>query len=298
MKLAPHITLEINQQKIKEQPISYYQKKQLIRAILTLPQTQTTNTGVVFIHGWSGNRKGPQSILTKLARHTATLGTPTLRFDLRGRGESQGDGLNSNLISMAEDLKTSVQQLQQQTNTNKTILVGLCSGGNVAIGTLPQLTNIAGLFLLSVYPFSDGDKFSRDLNKTLHFAKQYWQKAKQPHTWKRVFSGDIHLKQIANVLFSHILHNNKKKETKNNKKQQPVQKFLNNLQANIPTTMIYGTADPETNAAYNYYKKYAIQNNLPINFITIQGANHNFSSQDWQNKIKKQLQKFIKSTNP
>ena len=44
----------------------------------------------VLLHGWGTYRCGPHDILVKLARALARAGVATLRFDLRGRGESGG----------------------------------------------------------------------------------------------------------------------------------------------------------------------------------------------------------------
>ena len=74
----------------------------LVCGNLALP-AEPCPTGVVLVHGWSGYRSGPHGILTFLGRELAAAGYATLRFDFRGRGESEGDGLQSTLVTMADD---------------------------------------------------------------------------------------------------------------------------------------------------------------------------------------------------
>ena len=56
--------------------------------------------------------------------------------------------------------------------------------------------------------------------------------------------------------------------------------------------MLYGTADPDAAAAQKYYGEYASHNALPISFEEIQGANHNFSSQLWQQQVLEKITNF------
>ncbi len=269
---------------------------------LLRPQ-QSLDYGLLFIHGYAGNRNGPHGLLTFLARQAAAIGLPSLRFDLCGRGESEGDGKETNLAGMAADLVAAEKFLCDSCELRKVIVVGLCSGGNVAIGALPQLSATAALFLISVYPFSDGDNFSRDVNRTLHFARQYWHKARQPETWRRLCRGDVSLMRVADVLFGHFVPSKKRKmnvqsesssESKPDKKTAiPPREHLAKLSAKLPVCMIYGSADPDREAARDYYESYAKDHNLPLNFEEIAGANHNFSSVQWKKELSDHLHHFF-----
>jgi len=262
--------------------------------------------GVVFVHGWSGNRSGPHNLLTTMARKLADSGIPSLRFDFRGRGESEGEGMETTLPSMAADLEAAVRLLTDSCGVRKVVLFGMCSGGNVAIGTLPRIPSAAGLILLSVYPFSDGDAFSRDIHRTWHYAREYGRKALRGDTWGRLVRGEIHLRQVLNVLFGHFLGKKKKREREaetgrkteisgktakpttvesRSQDRAPPKKHLANLTKATPALMVYGSADPDAKAARRYYGDYAEQHGLPIRFVDIGGANHNFSSVAWKEEL-------------
>lgn len=264
-----------------------------------------SSTVLVFAHGWSGYRNGPHGLITWLARQCAGCGFSSLRFDFRGRGESEGAGLEATLVTMAEDLQRASEFAVERTGAEAVVYVGVCSGGNVVIGSLPRLPGVKGLFLLSVYPFSDGDAFSRDVHRTWHYAGIYFRKALCAETWKRLLKGDIHFAQVLNVLFGHLFRRGRNRakegrpdsespaakvakptalESRTQDKAAPT-RHLRNLRADCPVLMIYGTADPDAPAARTYFGDYAREHSLPVTVVDIEGANHNFSSMAWKQQI-------------
>lgn len=273
------------------------------------------DTGVVLVHGWSGYRSGPHGLLTTLGRDLAAAGYPSLRFDFRGRGESGGAGLESTLLTMADDLAAASEWFAARYGLRRLVYVGLCSGGNVTIGTLKRLPRACGLILFSVYPFSDGDAFGRDVHRTWHYAGVYLRKALRGETWSRLVRGEVRVAQVANVLFGHFL-----KRGRNRRKEgaqgggaiaqepvagrgpagrtakaaasesraagkEPPKKHLANLRADLPILMVYGTADPDAAAALKYFGDYAREKALPVEFVQMVGASHNFTSAAWKREI-------------
>lgn len=264
------------------------------------------DTGIVFVHGWSGNRLGPHGILAAIARRCGREGIPSLRFDFRGRGESEGDGMNVSLVTMADDLVRATEFFKKQSGVREIVLVGICSGGNVAVGALRRMRGIAGLVLLSVYPFSDGDSFGRDMGRFWHFLQIYMKKARQRETWRRLFAGELRLGSVLQTLFGHFFRKSEEKEgtagddptdTSPGKVARAAEKesrskgdaapreHLAGLNARTPAVMVYGTADPDADAARKYFEEYAEKSDWSVEFVTVNGANHNFSSADWTQQI-------------
>ena len=289
-----------------------------IHGIVARPlDQQQVKGGIVFSHGWSGFRSGPSGILTFLAREMARNGYVTLRFDYRGRGESQGNGLTATLTTMADDLVAACSYMRKALQIPAPALCGLCSGGNVVIGTLKRIPAASCLLLMSIYPFSDGDAFGRDMHRTFHYLKLYWKKLLRPDTWSRFVRGDVKLGNVFNVIFGHFLKKdaNKKKEgagtasaentasagnglpkavkasavESRSQTKEPPKTHLANLRPDLPGIMIYGTADPDAAAAMKYYGDYIGQHHLPLPLKTIQGANHNFSSEEWRSQALQML---------
>lgn len=311
------------QEGVLEMPIRFSVENQAINAILTKPADQEIKAIVVFSHGWSGFRTGPADILTFLARTFAKHNCASLRFDFRGRGESQGEGLQTSLVTMADDLVAASETAIKETKCDNLILCGLCSGGNVVVGTLKRIPQTKALLLMSVYPFSDGDAFGRDMHRTFHYLNVYWKKILRPDTWSRLFKGDINIKSVFNVIFGHFFKKgqNKKKEGEGTKQaeqdstqpklpqaakaakvesrlqgKEPPKKHLANLKKEIPGIMVYGTADPDAAAAEKYFGDYITENKLNIDIKHIEGANHNFSSKEWKAQLATYLTEFINST--
>lgn len=246
-----------------------------------------SRTGLLLLHGWGGVRSGPHNLLTYLARRVGEAGYPSLRFDFRGRGESDGDGAAITLGHMGEDAVAAARFLQQHASVHKVVLMGICSGGNVAIGILDRLPEAAGLYLLSVYPFGDGDSFRRDANRTAHYLKEYWRKLWLPATWRKFFRGELFYREIGKVLFGHFRSSGKvDSHTEPETRPSP----LDNLLAReIPVQMVYGEADPDFEASCRYFRAFSQRTGYPISFETIAGANHNFYSLAWKRQLADRL---------
>jgi alpha-beta hydrolase superfamily lysophospholipase len=324
VKPAPCIDMPIEnriilEDAISEEPFSFSCGDLQLRGILSLPLNQEACGAVICSHGWSGTRCGPAGLLTDLARNLAKNGYAALRFDYAGRGESDGEGLQSSLLSMADNLEAAGKAMKKHLNSENLHYLGLCSGGNVVIGALKRLPEAKSLLLLSVYPFSDGDSFSRDLNRFVYLLRVYWQKALRKETWKRLLAGDLRLAQVFRVLFSPLLKKKAKEQKEggvDKKDEKPdfsarsakaaqsesrlqqnaaPQSHLKNLRANLPVLMLYGTADPDAKSAEKYFAEYAEKEKLPLEIRYLEGADHNFTSQKFRLQLQVLMQEFFKN---
>ena len=289
-----------------EQPVEFLVADQPLYGCLTQP-SPGAELAAVFVHGWSGIRGGPNRLFVHLARAMVEDGIPALRFDLRGRGDSGGNGLETSLRTMAEDLEQAVEFARESTGCSRVLLVGICSGANVAIGALDRVppSSVCGLLLYSVYPFSDGDSFGRDVGRTWHFLRVYRHKLGSADTWRRLFRGDIDFRSVFRVLFGHFGGSGKEKPESETVQQAgtaagktaaataeegrfqsaPPTKALRALTPKLPALLVYGTSDPDAKAARKYYESYAEEHALPLRFEEISGADHNFSSRNWQDSL-------------
>lgn len=303
-----------------EEAVGFAVQGSQVRGILSEPESAAVVGTVVLSHGWSGNRCGPSGLLTELARVLAERGYRVLRFDFRGRGESGGDGLQASLASMAEDLAAAARFCRERDGGGRMDYLGLCSGGNVVVGGLARLPAPRSLVLLSVYPFSDGDRFSRDMNRILHYLVIYWRKACAGETWKRLLRGEINLRMVGHVIFGSLRRRgaNRRKESgaateaeaevrrapgqmaKSAAQESRLsggaapQTHLQHLRPELPVLMFYGTADPDAEAAAGYFGGYARKRGLPVRIERIAGANHNFSSGAWRHQLAGQILVFLR----
>ena len=309
-------TIDCKGRRSRERHVFFKVGETALSGIMALPENGAPVGAFLLSHGWAGNRNGPANLLTALARSLAAQGFATLRFDYRGRGESGGDGISTTLATMAADLEAAAAFLRNETGFGQLSILGMCSGGNVAIGALPRLGRLECMLLLSVYPFSDGDSFGRDIKRSRHFLAAYLRKACSLENWRRVLTGDASLGRVFKVIFRPFLKRGENKakegamrqssagtlvkaasnESRKSDGPAPV-RHLANLRADLPTLMIYGTGDPDADAAMKYFGDYAREKRLPVSFQRIEGANHNYSSQEWQQELLDHILAFIEQQN-
>lgn len=266
-----------------------------LRGNLLLPDVPG-EVAVLLLHGWGGLRSGPHNLLTHLAWALAGKGVPSLRFDFRSRGESSGDEETdgATLPGMAADTLAAAKTLMGRSRAKRLVTLGVCSGGNVAIGVLDRLPNPAGLFLLSVYPFSDGDAFGRDVYRTAHFLAIYWRKLWMKETWRKLFRGEIFFRSIGKVLFGHYFEPKDDELAKNAESASKSEDPRKNLRrVSCRTEMIYGDADPDFEASHGYFSEYQAKHELDMVFHVIPGANHNYFGLAWKDEITSRLLAFV-----
>jgi len=266
-------------------------------AALYLQAPAAGELAALVLHGWGGNRNGPHDLLTRLARELAAEGVASLRFDFRGRGESSEAPGRTSLDSMGDDAVAAGRWLLAQ-GAKRLLVVGICSGGNVGIGVLDRLEPVAGLYLMSVYPFSDGDSFGRDARRTAHMVATYWQKALRGQTWKRLLRGELDLGGVGRALFGHFRKRSAQEDDAGEEEQGEVRPspLRNLLRHRPPMRMIYGAADPDCAASVQYFKAFAEAAGYPLYLRRIPGANHNFYSLAWKRELATELRDFARQT--
>lgn len=85
--------------------------------------------GAVLFNAGVVHRIGPHRVNVKLARALAACGVPSIRFDLRGLGDSlpASDGLPHEEQVVA-DLRLAIDELQRASEASRITVLGFCSG--------------------------------------------------------------------------------------------------------------------------------------------------------------------------
>jgi acetyl esterase/lipase len=106
------------------------------------PAVVILNTGII-------HRVGQHRMYVAMARRLAAAGHVVLRFDFSGIGDSRSrtDGLNPVAACLA-DVQDALDWLTQSCNVNEVVLVGLCSGADIALRYGHTDRRVAGLVLL------------------------------------------------------------------------------------------------------------------------------------------------------
>lgn len=110
-------------------------RRKLLRGMLHRPAGGRGKCpGVVFFHGFTGDRMESHWIFIKCARALARQGIASLRFDFYGSGESEGSFNEATLQSEIADARSAVRFMQRQKgiDAGRLGLCGLSLGGCVA----------------------------------------------------------------------------------------------------------------------------------------------------------------------
>ncbi|MHC4871993.1 MAG: alpha/beta hydrolase family protein [Planctomycetota bacterium] len=260
-----------------------------LRGIVTLPE-KSFSRAVITVHGWAGNRAGPQRMFVILAGKLAEKGLAVLRFDLQGRGYSDPISQETSLDEMISNVKSAADYLANKYQANKIDLVGICSGGNVALGALPLLAEMAGKTAgISVLPFQPPSHEMR-FQKTADFLKKYFLKLFSLKTWQRIFKGDINYSGVGKTLQDSMLGDNEK-ELQLKTSSRDIISELKAFEKEI--YLIYGENDPQAEGAEKSFKDDLLSSRANLKTKIIEKADHNFYSASAMEKLIAEIIQYL-----
>ena len=156
-------------------------------AVLAEPEgTKANDVGVVIVVGGPQYRAGSHRQFVHLARALASSGTPTLRFDVRGMGDSTGDLLSFEHLSA--DTRTAIDALTTaRAGLRKVVLWGLCDGASASLLYLHEQPDprVYGVCLLNPWVRSE-----HSLART-HVKHYYHQRLMQREFWVKLINGKV-----------------------------------------------------------------------------------------------------------
>lgn len=135
-------------------------------------------TGVLVIVGGPQYRVGSHRQFVLLARALAAAGTPALRFDYRGLGDSEGAARDFTAID--QDIRAAIDCLVAHTGVTNVVLWGLCDAASAALMAAPLDARIRGLVLLNPWVHTEAAEAQVRL-------KQYYvQRLMSRDLWRKV----------------------------------------------------------------------------------------------------------------
>ncbi|MEX5633862.1 alpha/beta hydrolase [Parafrankia sp. FMc2] len=100
-----------------------------LAATLTTPEA-TAERAAVLVHG-GGVTREEGGFFTRLAAGLAEAGAASLRFDLRGHGESEGRQEELTLSSILNDIRVALASVRRTTGVSRMTLLGASFGGGI-----------------------------------------------------------------------------------------------------------------------------------------------------------------------
>ena len=270
-----------------EKATSFVNEGSTLHAMLHVPEGfrgGPGTVGVVFLHGWSGNRCGPHDVFVAAARRYCEAGFACLRFDFRGRGDSEGDMDEANLATMISDTQAGVKHFCEGCNLSAVVLVGICSGGEVAIGAAPLCPTVKAMSLWSV-PTVGADRSGARRAKQLHNLGQYAVKLFRLSTWQKALSGGLNLPMIKQALSGKGGAGETPEDGETARPDATIPWRERFLSFRGPMQFVYGTGDPTTKQTVEYYRGLSGRGKSAADFHLVEGANHSFYSLPWKREL-------------
>jgi exosortase A-associated hydrolase 1 len=238
--------------------------------------------GVLIIVGGLQTRVGSHRQFVLLARYLAESGFTTMRFDVRGLGDSEGEYLGFEQID--DDIRAAIDYFFETCPSLKyVVLWGLCDAASAALFYGYQDTRVKGLVLLNPWVFTE-----KSAAKTV-LKHYYFQRLVSHDLWRKLFCFRFDYWQAFSAFVSHfktvLCSDSKKIKT-----------------ADLPTRMRYGLEKFEnsvllilsgndlTAAEFKEMVKLDLKwqtllKNSRVNRDEITEADHTFSSSEWRAQV-------------
>jgi len=249
-----------------------------LSCVCTVHEGQAIKAGLIFVHAADGNRLGPHRMFVELADRLKCCGIASLRFDMRGCGDSEGEPAGGDINPDIMDLLNALSFFSSKYKLPKIFLFGVSRGARVSISALAEHDlPVDGAVLLST-PFSGSKAAAKKFSNRL---KEYLYKFRNPESLKKLLSGKANLKQIIRTLGFAL--NSQKRYRRND------DGFVTRCQL----FFIYGSKDPIATDSAAYYSRICETFNIPFKAVEIKNANHSFFHYRWKEQIMEMTREWI-----
>ena len=246
------------------------------RVALDCPPTPPVR-GVLFLHGWSGDRTGPHRLFTRFARVLAARGCLCIRPDFIGRGLSDGGG--ASIRGMAETAQGALDVLRGRLPQGAPVtVVAICSGCKVAVALASRNPEIDRLMLWSAESMGSLRSAATGSRKTVSALKTYLRKLTRPETWRKILTGKVQTGMVTKALVKH------ETRTKDEAvwEDDVLRVFARHRN---PVSFVFGGSDPDAAGSRQAYERYCAKHGIPHTRHTIPHAGHSYYSEAWTREL-------------
>ena len=180
-------------QNINEMPITFDCHGDRLLGIIH-PADGNASTGILIIVGGPQYRVGSHRQFLLLARHLAAQGIASMRFDVRGMGDSEGQPRRFDQLD--QDIRAAIDCfLASCPHLTRVVLWGLCDGASAAAFYAYQDSRVKGMVLLNPWVFTEQGEAKAYLK---HY---YLQRLCSKDFWRKVFSFEFDYASSLTSLF-------------------------------------------------------------------------------------------------
>lgn len=266
----------------REVPRSFDCAGESLIGIAALPE-QPASTGIVIVVGGPQTRVGSHRQFVLLSRALAAAGYPTLRFDVRGMGDSSG--AQRSFEAVTDDIRAAIDDLQASSpNVTEVVLWGLCDAASAALLYCEETRDprIAGLCLLNPWVRSEAT-----LAKT-QVKHYYGQRLLQKEFWRKLLSGRLNVMRAVAEVFSKLGQAARKAPTTEGLGFQ--ERMARGWQGFSGRILLILSGDDYTAKEFLEYTAGAaswrgLLDRPNISRVDIASADHTFSTQKWRETV-------------
>jgi pimeloyl-ACP methyl ester carboxylesterase len=194
------VELVVGEERIRETPLTIEQPFGHLFGVLAQPTSAAaSDLAVVLLNAGAIRRIGPGRLWVELARRWASWGVPTLRLDLEGIGDADGDaGRFAELAElyvpgMVDQVVSALDALEAEGVARRFVLVGLCSGAYWSFHGALRDERVVAAFMLNpkILVWDPSLETMRDLRGLLHGSP-----------WRKLLQGKIATARIRSFVRS------------------------------------------------------------------------------------------------
>ena len=175
-----------------ERPVLFECAGEELLGVAAEPERPET-VGVVIVVGGPQYRAGSHRQFVLLARHLATCGFPTFRFDYRGIGDSTG--AMRSFETVHDDIASAIDAfLSAVPRVRSVVLWGLCDGASAAMMYAPGDDRVCGLVLAN--PWARGEETEARARLAHYYSRRLLSLA----FWRRLIGGEVKVRESAGSL--------------------------------------------------------------------------------------------------
>lgn len=162
----------------EEKPLLFDCEGQTLVGILTLPRSPKVADGVLIVVGGPQYRVGSHRQFVLLSRALGARGIPSMRFDYRGMGDSDGEARSFEALD--QDIAAAIDCFVENAPKLRSIVLwGLCDAASAACFYAHRDRRVAGLVLLNPWVRTEAGAAEAYL-KTYYlrrlFERSFWSK--------------------------------------------------------------------------------------------------------------------------
>ena len=184
-KRPPEHDVPLTDEAQSERPVTFPCRGADLVGVLHAVGT-ASSWGPVLVNGGDAPRVGSHRLFVTIARRLRMAGYPCLRFDPRGRGDSDGDAVDFH--ALRPDIAAAIDALQaHHPHASHPALIGLCDGAYAAVAFAASAPKVGAV--IAINPWVE-EGLSRD---TAAVTVHYRRRLRDPQFWRSLVHGRINL---------------------------------------------------------------------------------------------------------